>query len=145
MSTSHVDISHDLIDGIFDVLSGNVVYSGVTYPVYKSIPKTPAAIYVHVHDVNDTEDGTKDAFIYQGTVTVEIVNEGLMRADMKLLQKINGVVRGLLKATKAGTFSIGGTLTLIVFKFNVGNTFIEPADNGIVRSRLINSYNFLIQ
>ena len=59
MSTASVDISYDLIDGIYDVLYGNVIYELETIPVYKSVPKTPASVYVLIGDVLGSEDGTK--------------------------------------------------------------------------------------
>jgi hypothetical protein len=92
-----------------------------------------------------TENGTKDDFIYEGTVQVEVVNEGLHRADKKLVQKILGVVRGLLKATKGATFSIGETLSLVVFRPGVYNEGIEYGENGITRLRLIDIYEFMIE
>lgn len=145
MSTAHVEIGYDLVDGIFTVLDGNVTYGGTTYPVYKSIPKAPAAVYVHIHNVTSIENGTKDDFLYEGTVQVEVVNEGLQRADKKLIQKVMGVVRGLLKATKGATFSIGETLSLVYFTPGPSNELTEQADQGITRVRLIELYNFLIE
>lgn len=144
MSTAHIDISYDLIDGIFDVLDGNVIYSGTTYPVYKSIPKTPESVYVHIADVIQSEDGTKDNFVYYGTVRIEVVDESKYRGDRKLAQKILGVVRGLLKTTKGGTFTCG-SLNLIIFSHEVLNEFIEPSDDGQSRVRLIDSYSFVIE
>jgi hypothetical protein len=144
MSTALVDISYDLIDGIFDVLDGNVTYSGTTYPVYKSVPKTPGETYVFVGNVIQAEDGTKDAFIYHGTVQIHIVDESKERADMKLVYKILGVVRGLLKATKGAVFSVTG-LTLVVFSHESLTSLVSQADNGITNIRLVDMYNFLIQ
>lgn len=144
MSTAHIDISYDLIDGIFDVLDGNVIYSGTTYPVYKSIPKTPESVYVHIADVIQSEDGTKDSFVYYGTVRIEVVDESKYRGDRKLAQKILGVVRGLLKTTKGGTFTCG-SLNLIIFSHEVLNEFIELSDDGQSRVRLIDNYNFVIE
>ena len=145
MSTAHKEIGYDLIDGIFTVLDDNVTYGGTTYPVYKSIPKTPAAIYVHIHNVVHNENGTKDSFIYEGTVQVEVVNEGLHRVDKKLVQKILGVVLGLLQPNKGATFSIGDTLSLVVFRAGAYNEGVEFADNGITRLRLIDIYEFIIE
>lgn len=144
MSSALVDISYDLVNAVFTVLNGNVTYSGTTYPVYKSIPKTPASVYVHIHNVLHAEDGTKDDFLYEGTVQVEVVDEGKQRADTKLAQKILGVVRGLLKTSKGSTFTVTGR-TLIIFSHASFNTFIEQADNAISRIRLIDVYNFLIE
>jgi hypothetical protein len=145
MSVALIDISYDLIDGIFDVLNGNVIYSGTTYPVYKSIPKTPAPVYVFIGNVIQAEDGTKDAFIYNGTVQIHVVDESGMSGNLKLSQKILGVVRGLLKATKGAVFSIGGTSTLVVFSHESLTSLVSEADNGISNIRLVDMFNFLIQ
>ena len=62
MAAKSVDICYDLTDGIFNVLNGNVIYDDVEYPVYKSIPKAPASLYVFIGDIISIEDGTKDKF-----------------------------------------------------------------------------------
>jgi len=138
------DISYDLIDGIYDTLNGKVTYSGITYPVYKSIPKTPEQVYVFVGNVIHGEDGTKDTFIYYGTVQVQIIDESKERADMKLSQKILGVVRGLLKTSKGGVFNVVDN-TLIVFSHESLNSFVTINDNGISKITTVDMYNFQIQ
>jgi hypothetical protein len=139
MSTALVDISYELINGIYTALLGNV-----SCPVYKSIPKTPETLYVHIHNVLHIEDGTKDDFIYTGTVQIEVVDESKMRADKKAAQTVLGSVRSTLKPSKAAVFSIG-TRTLTVFSHGSYNEFIELADNGISRVRLIDIFNFIIE
>ena len=144
MSDVHVDISDDLVNGIFDVLDGNVIYDDTTYPVYKSIPKVPAPVYVWITEVMHDEDGTKDSFMYNGTVQIRVVDESLQRADKKKGRGINNVVRGLLKPARATTFSIGDTLTLIVLKPGGYNEMTEQSDN-IMKMSFIDIYDFLIQ
>ena len=144
MSTANVDIDYDLINGIFTVLDGNVSYGGTSYPVYKSIPKTPATVYVWITEVMSDEDGTKDEFVYYGTVQVRVVNEGLQRADKKAIQGISGVTRGLLKTTKGSVFSIGDR-TLVVFKQGTSSTLVEIGDNGIIRMSKIDIYDFIVE
>jgi hypothetical protein len=144
MSSTHVDISFDLVDGIFDVLDGNVIYGGTTYPVYKSIPKTPESVYVTIGDVLSSEDGTKDDFVYYGTVQVIVVDESKQRADKKLVQDIMNVVRGLLKPAKATVFTCGSR-NLVVFHPESSVPLVEQSDNGISRIRLIDIYNFIIE
>jgi hypothetical protein len=145
MSISFVDIGYDLTEGIFTVLDGNVTYNGTTYPVYKSIPKTPATVYVWIGDVAHTEDGTKDGFIYTGTVSVKINDESKERADMKLTQGILNIIRGLLKATKGVTFAIGGVRTLVVFSHNSMSSTVSMNDDGITKVVTVDMYNFIIQ
>ncbi len=144
MSTKYEDISYDLVDGIYDVLTGNVTYSGTTYPVYKSIPKVPASVYVFVGNVVQTEDGTKDSFIYNGTVQVHIVDESKERSDMKLSQNILNVARQLLKPTRSTTFTTGSH-TLIILNPESMNPVITMDDKGISKIRLVDMYKFEIQ
>jgi hypothetical protein len=143
MSTSFVDISYDLVDGIYDVLTTHVTVGGITYPVYKSMPKTPAATYVYICNVLQMEDGTKDSFLYNGTVQIHIVTEGRERADLKLTQDILGVVRSHLKTSKGATFSIGSR-TLVVFSHESLSIMINTGDNGLSNIRFVDMYNFLI-
>jgi hypothetical protein len=143
MSVTYDDIGYDLIDGIYDVLNTHVTYGGTTYPVYKSIPKTPASVYVYVGNIVQGEDGTKDSFIYDGTVQVHVVDESKERADLKLVQGILNVVRQHLKATRGATFSIG-THTLLVFDPESSSTLIGE-EVGLSKIRIVDIYNFLIQ
>jgi len=144
MSTSLTDISYDLANGIFTVLNGNVTYGGTTYPVYKSVPKTPAVTYVLIGDILQGEDGTKDSFDYYGTVQVIVVDESIERAGRKKAQGILGVVRGLLKATKSTVFSCGDR-TLVIFSHESLVPLTEMADAGISRIRLVDIYNFYME
>ena len=139
MSTIHVDIVKPLIKGIYDVL-----YGSLSCPVYKSIPKTPASLYVHIHNVLHTEDGTKDDFVYYGTVQIEVVDESKHRADTAQALAVLADLRAALKPSKAAVFTVSPR-TLIVFSHASYNELIEPADNGISRSRLIDIYNFEIE
>jgi hypothetical protein len=144
MSTGYLDISYDLINGIYTVLNTHVTYGGTTYPVYKSIPKTPASVYVFIGNVLQTEDGTKDSFIYTGSVQIQIVDESQERADLKLSQTILNVVRGLLKPARSTVFTVGSR-TLIVLSPESLSTVVQQADNGISKIKLVDMYNFMIQ
>jgi len=143
MSTAYMDISGNLIDGIFAVLDTHVTYSGTTYPVYKSIPKTPALIYVYVGNVIHATEGTKDDFHYNGTVQIQVVDESRQRADKKLAQAIINVTRGLLKPARATVFSISPS-TLVVLSPGQFNEVTEQGES-ISKIKLIDQYDFLIQ
>jgi len=142
MSTSHVEVGYDLVNGMFTVLNNNVTVGAVTYPVYKSIPKTPATTYVWIGGVIHVEDGTKEDFIYSGTVQVQVVDLK-ERADKKLMQSIIGVTRGLLKTSKASVFSIGSR-TLTVFKHESYNDYVRLSDEGLSEIKGIDIYGFII-
>jgi hypothetical protein len=125
-------------------LAGTVAAADVTYPIYKSVPKTPADTYIYIGGVIQAEDGTKDSFIYNGTVQVRVTMDDMTRADKTVLQQILNVIRGLLKATKAAVFTIGSH-TLIVFSHESMTEVVEQADTGIIKVNLIDIYNFEIQ
>jgi hypothetical protein len=144
MSAAHTDISYPLVAGIFAVLDGNVIYSGVTYPVYKSVPKAPGMTYVHIYNVIQDEDGTKDSFIYTGTVQIQIVDESSQRGDKKLTLGILNVIRGLLKPTRQTIFSVT-PLTLVDFNPGTYNELIEQSETGLSKIKLIDMYSFIIQ
>lgn len=136
------DISYNLVDGIFKALDDNITITGVTYPVYKSIPKTPALTYVYVGGVIAIENGTKDDFLYEGTIQVQVIDvRG--RGDKKLAQNISGVVRNLLKPQKASTFQVG-TDNLIVFSLESSTEFVEY-EEGQSKVTIADIYNFLIE
>jgi hypothetical protein len=143
MSVTYDDISYDLIDGIYDVLNTHTTYGGTTYPVYKSIPKTPASIYVFVGNIVETENGTKDDFMYEGTIQIHVVDSSKERGDLKLAQGLMNVVRQHLKATRAAVFTIGSH-TLITFTPE-SSTTLTGEEIGISKIRMVDIYNFLIQ
>jgi len=142
MSVKYEDISYDLIDGIYDVLNGSTTYGGTTYPVYKSIPKTPASVYVFIGNIVEIENGTKDTFMYEGTIQIHVVDSSKERGDLKLAQGLMNVIRQKLKATRSATFTIGSH-TLVVFDPE-SSTTMTGEEIGISKIRIVDLYNFLI-
>lgn len=137
MSTAYGDISYPLVNGIYDALAG------LSVPVYKSVPKTPAASYVLIHGVIQMEDGTKEDFVYRGTVQVRVVTDGLQAADKKAAQDLLSTVRATLKPTRAAVFSVS-PYTLVVFSPESLNEMTEQTELGIKIS-LIDIYNFILE
>jgi hypothetical protein len=88
--------------------------------------------------------GTKDDFVYDGTVQVEVVDESKHQADKKLAYQILALVRALLKPTRTSTFAVTGR-TLVVFTPGPYGELVELGDAGLSRTRLIETYNFLIE
>ncbi len=143
MSTVHKDISNELLDGLKALLEGNVTYSGVTYPVYKNIPKPPEEVYVKLGPVIHDEDGTKDDFIYYGTVQVSVIYESQLRPGASVPKAINNIVRGLLKPSKTSVPSCD-SLTVITFTPGAYDEIIEQSEHG-TRVQITDIYNFQIE
>lgn len=150
MSVAFQDISEELTDGILLAVSpslqtfgGTITVNAVDYPVYVTMPKIAPESYVYIGNVIQTEDGTKDEFIYQGTVQIRVTIDNLTRAEKKLAREVLSAVRGMLKPTKEAVFALD-TLTLIDFSHE-SYTELSGQSEGGIRVDLIDIYNFLIQ
>ena len=146
MSTTGKDPSSALIAGVKTVLEDNVTISSVTYPVYDTFYKGATnRSYVYIGNYLDDEDGSKDSFVYHGTLAIESVDEsGVQNVARTTAQSICNKVRSLLKTTKGGTFTVTG-FTLTVFS-HAGSTQIrEKTDDGRERIRIIDIYEFIIE
>jgi|GEM_PF-1582742 len=120
-------------------LSGIVANADVSCPVYKSIPKSPAQIYVRIGEVIDTEDGTKDDFVYKGSVPVIVCDESQVnQADKKKAQNILNVVRGILKPTKTSVPS-----GFIEFGHEGKTEYVDLDDMDKPKIRVVDVYSFI--
>ena len=140
------DPSAALIAGIKTVLDGNVTISGAEYPVYDTLLRGATnRSYVLISNYLDNEDGTKDDFIYTGTIAIESVDESqVQNVSRSTAQAINNKVRSLLKTSKGGTFTVSG-YTLIVFKHAGSTQLREQVKDKRERIRIIDIYEFIIQ
>jgi len=145
-TSSAAKLCDDLITTGETGISGTVTNAdltfGLTYPVYKSIPKPAATTYIYIGNVLNDTDGTKDEFHYNGTCQIQVVDESKQRADSKLALNILNVIRGILKPTRGAVFSISPS-TLVIFEPGPYNEVIEE-NNGVTKIKLIDIYNFLI-
>ena len=146
MSTTGKDPSEALIAGIKTVLSGNVTVSGVTYSVYDTLNRGATnRTYVLIGPYIDTENGSKDSFVYEGSITVETVDESqTMNVSRSTAQQINNKVRSLLEPAKGTTFSVTG-YTLVVFRHAGSTQLRELGSDKRERIRIIDIYEFVIQ
>jgi len=146
MSTISADYSGALRTGINTVLSGNITISGTTYKFFKD-PETvgPNKTYVTLGPIIDAENGTKEHFIYQGSITVETIDMSQSGTPKRTLSEtVNNKVRGLLKATKGAVFTVAG-FTLIYFRHGGCTRMTETLQDGRKSFRIIDIYEFLIR
>jgi len=146
MSTSSVDISSGIITGVYNVLNGNVTISGVTYPVYKNFYSGPPnRSYVRIGNVIDNENGTKEAFIYEGSIAIESVCETQpVNPQRATVQAINNKVRSLLKTTKTEVPTVTDR-TVIVFRHGGSTIREEKMPTGNIRYVITDIYEFIIE
>jgi hypothetical protein len=124
-------------------LAGTVAVADDIYPVYKSIPKVAADNFIYIGGVIQAEDGTKDEFIYTGTVHVRVVTDRLHRADTKLAMSMLNVVRAHLQPSKGSVLSLSSG-TMITLTPESMTELSEQTEHGI-KIQLIDIYTFLIQ
>jgi len=165
MSTTARDYSSILRKSIYTVLNGNVtvaftadntvitaddditpVNASYTYPVFKDpIRGQPNRAYVMIGTIIDTESGPKDNFVYQGSVSIEVVDESqTINPTRDLSETMNNVVRKTLKTTKGGVFTVTD-FTLTYFRHGGSTRMEEKLPDGRKSYRIIDIYEYAIQ
>ena len=146
MSSTGKNISSALIDGIYAVLNGNVTVSSVTYKVLKEQRRDATnRAYVWIGNVIDVENGTKDDFIYDGSIVIESVDERqVYNTARATAQSISDKVRSLLQTSKGSTFSVTG-FTLTYFRHGSSRELYEQTRDKRERVRIIDIFEFQIQ
>ena len=146
MSTAGRDISEALVNGIYTVLSGNVTIGTITYKVYKNPEEGQTnKTRVLIGTVIDTENGTKEDYVYNGSIAIETIDEQQVATPKKALsQQVSGKVRSLLETAKGTTFAVTD-LTLSVFRHGGSTQITESTNNKRLRYRIIDIYEFIIE
>lgn len=145
MATSHKHISYALTTAIYKALSTFVTVSGTTYPVYQGVPTDVANTYVRIGEVIDRDNGTKEDFMYEGSVTIIVNDEsGVNQFDKKLVYSIQDKVRSLLKTSKSSTLTVTG-FTMPVFSFDTSTELLSTNDSDRPQIQLIDIYRFIIE
>lgn len=145
MSTSHKHVHYELSKAIYTALKTSVVVSGVTYPCYPSVPTDVGVTYVRIGEIIDRENGTKNDFVYEGSVAIIVNDESQIGvADKKLAYSIQSKVRSILKATRTGVLSMTG-FTMITFTPDTSSEIIGLNDKDLPQIQLIDIYRFIIE
>ena len=100
MSAVHGHINYALATALNTALGSTITVSGTTYQYYNSVPVDAPNTYVRMGEIIDRDNGTKEAFIYEGTVPIIVNDESSNVADRKLAYSIMAKVRSILKGSK---------------------------------------------
>lgn len=68
------DNSTELQTEFFDLLNGNITYSGSTIAVYDTVPETPSYPYIQFNDKTSNDFSTKDTFASNDSLSLSIVD-----------------------------------------------------------------------
>ena len=96
----------ELLAAYYTALNGNVSYGGSAVPVYSVVPPDATLPYIHLNTLDTIEGGTKDAFINDVELLIDIYTESRSYAPV---QSISNSVLQLVKANR------GSVLTLTNF------------------------------
>lgn len=143
MSTASKDVSYDVISAIYTALGGDSKFTSSigSIPIYKSIPKDAALVYIKIGEVVDTEEGTKDSFMFRGSVPVIVCDEShLNQADKKKAQTICSEVRATLKPSRASVPS-----GFIQFNANGKTEYVDLSVQDRPKIRIVDIYEFIIE
>lgn len=128
------------ITNLTGTLAGAVANANTIYPVYITVPKDAPEIYIRLGEVIDSEDGTKDTFIYNGSVPVIVCDDSQTnQTERNLAQKINNVIRGLLKPTRQSV-----PAGFIALNHGTRNEYTEQSEMGNPLVRIADVYEFII-
>jgi len=143
---SSTDYSTALRTGIYTVLNGNITISGKTYKIYKDPVKGATnRTYVILGPIIDNEDGSKDSFVYTGSIAIETVDMSqAINPTRDLSESVNNKVRSLLKTSKGSTFTVSG-YTLTVFRHGGSTRLSEQLPDKRISYRIIDIYEYVIQ
>ena len=96
-------IGEDLYQAYFDLLDGNIEWSGADVPVYTVVKPTATPPYIYLNDVQTFEGGTKDTFIHEATMIIDIITNDRSK---KAMASITDDLLGLLKTSRGGVISM---------------------------------------
>jgi hypothetical protein len=88
------DPTDEILTAFYSALNGNLTYSDVNWPVYTSADTDQNYNYVLLDDVFLTNDMTKDAFISEGTILIDIVGGAMGKRGT--LKGVNSICNQIL-------------------------------------------------
>lgn len=145
MSSGYKDIAYQLTTALYKALASSVTVGSVTYPCYKGIPTDVGDTYVRIGEVIESQSGTKDDFIYEGSVSVIVNDEsGVNILDKKLAYSIQDKVRTVLKASRTSVLSLSG-FTMTTFTPEGSTEISNYTDKGKPRTQLVDIYRYIIE
>ena len=100
------DFAASVKTALYQLLSGNLSYSGKVVPVYNTLAGVNAGtVWVTVEDYSQRPDGTKLRPMYQSTVLIEVVVKG---DDYTALNSVSEQIIATLYPTYNSTVTVSG-------------------------------------
>lgn len=119
------DFAASVKTALYQLLSGNISYSGKVVPVYNTLAGVNAGtMWVTVEDYSQRPDGTKLRPMYQSTVLIEVVVKG---DDYTALNSVSEQILATLYPTYNSTVTVSGGSVYILDEPTISE-FVD--DNG---------------
>jgi hypothetical protein len=90
-------IGEDLYQAYFDALDSNIEWDGADVPVYTVVPPSASPPYIYLNDIQTSEGGTKDAFIHEADMIIDIITNDRSK---KAVTSITDDLLGLIKTNR---------------------------------------------
>ena len=96
-------IAEELYQAYFDALDGEIEQDGAEVPIYTIVPPSASLPYIHLNDVSSIENGTKDVFIHEATVIIDIYTND--RTKLVMTEITNDLIT-IIKANRGSVLSL---------------------------------------
>jgi len=139
------DPTNVIIAALHGALDGNVSYGGNTIPVYTRVIEwgdRDYDQYIEIAEPSLDEDGPKDAYISDGTVTINVFDffEGKNEGSWTRANAISSSITQLIDTT----FSLSGFTQILGRVSGIESPDYTLDDGGAVYQKII-TYQFIIE
>jgi len=104
-----IDPSSEILTAFYTALNGNLSYSGTSWGVYTSVPKSDADKFVVLEELSISDDITKDHNKWDCSLTIEVIGSiSIGQVSMKPVDSITSQILNLLfkKSLSMTSFSM---------------------------------------
>lgn len=130
------DPTEEILTGYQQKLTGQLVYSGETFPVFIDLPREKIFRYVYLANVNFSSDDTIDSNCMAGTLNVEVVTGGYQQQVNR--KCINTIVNRLFEIVGNETFDTSNFYIVVGAYIKDINTVKEETESELILRRIIN-------
>jgi predicted type IV restriction endonuclease len=140
------DPTDKLMTALYSALNGNVSYGGSSIPVYTRVidwSDRTCDQYIQIADVLLDEDGTKDAYISNGDVSI-IVDTFFTGKKEGSWTPANSIASSITELIDDVILTLSGFTQILARISRIESPDYTLDDGGIVMQKLI-TYSFIIQ
>lgn len=127
------DPAQEILDVFYNMLHGNVSYSGDDIPVYKMAPGNEYD-FIHLRDILLINDNTKNAYHSDGEIIIDVITSQQSRGQTS---KANNIVNQVLNIVIASNPSMTGFSFSVLPYLSNSMQITESANNMVIFRRIL--------